>query len=73
MSRLHYSICSLFTFFITLVGTLEGFSFDSEDEADKQTVPQADETEGAEPQTNGKGRRKAEKTSVCLLFRGCGT
>lgn len=51
-------------------GTLEGFSFDSEDEADKQTVPQADETEGAEPQTNGKGRRKAEKTSEAAKKKG---
>ncbi|KAI3519404.1 hypothetical protein L1887_08481 [Cichorium endivia] len=47
-------------------GTLEGFSFDSEDEADKNMNRQtADENKGdAEPQTNGKASRgKAEKTS----------
>ncbi|GJR69976.1 DNA-binding protein BIN4 [Tanacetum coccineum] len=51
-------------------GTLEGFSFESEDEADKQTIRQADENEGGEPQTNGKGRRKAEKTSDASKKKG---
>ncbi|GKC32911.1 DNA-binding protein BIN4 [Tanacetum coccineum] len=50
--------------------TLEGFSFESADEANKQTIRQADENEGAEPQTNGKGRQKAEKTSDASKNKG---
>lgn len=51
-----------------LVGTLEGFTFDSEDEADK--IPkamsrQSDENEGVDEQNNGKNKRKAVKSSVC--------
>ncbi|KDP24772.1 hypothetical protein JCGZ_25172 [Jatropha curcas] len=46
-------------------GTLEGFSFDSEDEVDR--MPKAishhtDQNEGNEEQTNGKTKRKAEKS-----------
>lgn len=49
------------------VGTLEGFSFGSEDEADK--IPKAishqtDQNEGNGEQTNGKTKAKAEKSSV---------
>ncbi|KAI3800242.1 hypothetical protein L1987_35553 [Smallanthus sonchifolius] len=43
-------------------GTLERFSFDSEDEGDKHASRQADENEGGEPQTNGKSRGKSEAT-----------
>ncbi|KAJ4832483.1 hypothetical protein Tsubulata_000027 [Turnera subulata] len=45
-------------------GTLEGFSFDSEDEADKipkTTLHQNDQNEGAEEQINGKAKGKALK------------
>ncbi|KAK9064843.1 hypothetical protein SSX86_016225 [Deinandra increscens subsp. villosa] len=41
-------------------GTLEGFSFESEDEGDKHAPRQTDENEGGEPQTNGKSKGKSE-------------
>lgn len=47
-------------------GTLEGFSFDSEDEADrmpKAKSHQNDQNEGNEEQNNGKTKGKAEKPS----------
>ncbi|KAK9292488.1 hypothetical protein L1049_020461 [Liquidambar formosana] len=47
-------------------GTLDGFLFDSEDETDKMpkaTTHQTEQNEGAEEQTNGKTKGKAEKTS----------
>ncbi|KAL7614289.1 DNA-binding protein BIN4 isoform X1 [Lactuca sativa] len=47
-------------------GTLEGFSFDSEDEAaNRQTGDENKGADAADPQTktNGKGKGKAEKTS----------
>ncbi|KAL9162975.1 hypothetical protein ABFS82_06G012400 [Erythranthe guttata] len=43
-------------------GTLEGFSFGSEDEADKP-VARADHGEGGEEQLDGKTKRKPDKTS----------
>ncbi|KAM0000577.1 putative DNA-binding protein BIN4 [Helianthus debilis subsp. tardiflorus] len=44
-------------------GTLEGFSFDSEDEGDKHAAQrQTDENEGGEPQSNGKSKGKSETT-----------
>lgn len=51
------------------VGTLDGFSFDSDDESDnlpKATTNQNDQNEGVEEQHNGKGKGKgkAEKKSV---------
>ena len=49
-------------------GILEGFSFDSDDEADKMpkaSTRQTDQNEGDEEQTNGKTKGKAEKASVC--------
>lgn len=52
-------------------GTLEGFSFDSEDEADNGTIRQTEDNEGsAEPQTNGKGKGKAEKISGSARKKG---
>ncbi|KAG2701279.1 hypothetical protein I3760_06G037100 [Carya illinoinensis] len=58
-------------------GTLDGFSFDSEDEADKipKAVPhQNNQNEDVEEQTNGKNngktKRKAEKTSGIARKRG---
>ena len=49
-------------------GIIEGFSFDSEDEADKMpkfSTRQTDQNEGDEKQTNGKTKGNAEKASVC--------
>lgn len=49
-------------------GMLEGFSFDSDDEADKipkASTHQTDQNEGDEEQTNGKTKGKAGKASVC--------
>nr|XP_043632433.1 DNA-binding protein BIN4 isoform X2 [Erigeron canadensis] len=53
-------------------GTLEGFSFDSEDEGDKQNNVQVDENDGAEPHTNGKGKGKgkSEKASEATKKKG---
>ncbi|XP_042944690.1 DNA-binding protein BIN4-like [Carya illinoinensis] len=58
-------------------GTLDGFSFDSEDEADKipKAVPhQNNQNEDVEEQTNGKNngktKRKAEKTLGIARNRG---
>lgn len=48
-------------------GTLDGFSFDSEDESDnlpKATTNQNDQNEGVEEQHKGKGKGKAEKISA---------
>ncbi|WCJ37965.1 double-stranded DNA binding [Euphorbia peplus] len=46
-------------------GTLEGFSFDSEDEAEKMPKAgphQTDQNEENEEKSNGKTKRKAEKS-----------
>ena len=54
---------------LALIGTLDGFSFDSEDEFDKmaKAIPhQTDQNEGIDGQMNGKAKGKAEKTSVCF-------
>ncbi|KAH7543688.1 hypothetical protein JRO89_XS15G0000800 [Xanthoceras sorbifolium] len=54
-------------------GTLEGFSFDSEDEADKiakATSHPTDQNDGVEVQTNGKTKTKAEKSSGTARKRG---
>ena len=51
------------------LGTLEGFSFGSEDEAEdmpKATANQNDQNEGAEERQNAKDNGKAEKKTVCL-------
>ncbi|KAI3457902.1 hypothetical protein Pfo_014565 [Paulownia fortunei] len=50
-------------------GTLDGFSFDSEDEADKATA-QADQREAAEEQLDGKTKRKPDKTSGAARKKG---
>ncbi|XP_062119922.1 DNA-binding protein BIN4 isoform X2 [Humulus lupulus] len=55
-------------------GTLDGFSFDSDEEGEK--VPKAQQTEhgeDAEEKTNGKSKRKAEKTSGVARKRGRAT
>lgn len=53
------------------LGTLEGYSFDSDDDADKvpKTVTnQTDQNEDDGEQSNVKPKsKKAEKTSVCFL------
>lgn len=48
------------------LGTLDGFSFDSEDEIDNlpKAIAQTDENDAAEVQPVGKTKR-AKKTSVC--------
>ncbi|KAL7190060.1 hypothetical protein ACSBR1_039662 [Camellia fascicularis] len=54
-------------------GTLDGFSFDSDDDADKmpKTVTnQTDQNEGDGEQSNTKTKTKAEKTSGVLRRRG---
>lgn len=62
--HLHSFPCDRFMY----AGILEGFSFDSDDEADKMpkaSTRQTDQNEGDEEQTNGKTKGKAEKASVC--------
>lgn len=57
--------------FFEWVGTLDGFSFDSEDEADKlpKAVPeQTDQNEDAEEPTKGKAKVKADKASVSYFM-----
>lgn len=51
-------------------GTLDGYLFDSEDEADKVPKPQTDQNEGTEEQTNRKSKGKAEKASGVVRKRG---
>ncbi|EEF49205.1 conserved hypothetical protein [Ricinus communis] len=54
-------------------GTLEGFSFDSEDEAEKMPKPvshQTDQNDGNEEQMNGKTKRKAKKSSGAAQKKG---
>lgn len=54
-----------------VLGTLEGYSFDSDDDADKvpKTVTnQTDQNEDGGEQSNTKPKsKKAEKASVCFL------
>ncbi|GMH18443.1 hypothetical protein Nepgr_020284 [Nepenthes gracilis] len=57
-------------------GTLDGFSFDSEDEADKMSKAvtlQNSHNEGAEKQTNKKTKGKFEKKSGFVLKKGKAT
>ncbi|KAL2542393.1 DNA-binding protein BIN4 [Abeliophyllum distichum] len=53
-------------------GTLDGFSFDSEDEADNllKATAQADQQETAEEQPMGRTKRKTEKTSGAVAKKG---
>lgn len=54
-------------------GTLEGFSFDSEDETDKitkATAHQTDQNEGVEEPANGKTKRKPVKSSGVARKKG---
>ncbi|XP_062147456.1 DNA-binding protein BIN4 [Alnus glutinosa] len=51
-------------------GTLEGFSFDSEDEADKMPKAVSHQNEDVEEQANGKTKGKPEKTSGIARKRG---
>lgn len=51
------------------LGTLEGFSFGSEDEAEdlpKATTNQNDQNEGTNGPQNAKGNGNAERKTVCL-------
>ncbi|KAL0400499.1 UNVERIFIED_CONTAM: DNA-binding protein BIN4 [Sesamum latifolium] len=50
-------------------GTLDGFSFDSEDENEK-SIAQADQHEAAEEQPDGKSKRKPDKTSAAARKKG---
>ncbi|KAL0321651.1 UNVERIFIED_CONTAM: DNA-binding protein BIN4 [Sesamum calycinum] len=50
-------------------GTLDGFSFDSEDENEK-SIAQADQHEAAEEQPDGKSKRKPDKTSGAARKKG---
>lgn len=53
------------------IGTLDGFSFDSEEEGDKLPKPtshQTNDDEDVEEQPNEKAKGKAKKTSVCFFF-----
>ncbi|KAL8151239.1 hypothetical protein V2J09_021047 [Rumex salicifolius] len=52
-------------------GSLNGFSFDSEDEADK--VPKGDKNEGAEEHTNEKAKAKSVRKSAALQKKGKAT
>ncbi|XP_057445047.1 DNA-binding protein BIN4-like [Lotus japonicus] len=56
-------------------GTLDGFFFDSDEEAGKmqKAAHQTDENEHAEEQTNGKSKGKADKTSGAVKKRGRST
>ncbi|CAK8574423.1 unnamed protein product [Lathyrus sativus] len=56
-------------------GTLDGFSFDSDEEAGKnqKTTHPSDQNEHAEEQTPGKSKRKADKTSGAEKKRGRST
>ncbi|KAE8663289.1 DNA-binding protein BIN4 [Hibiscus syriacus] len=51
-------------------GTLEGFSFDSEDEAEKMPKAIPHQTEEIDGQMNGKSKGRAEKTSMASRKRG---
>ncbi|KAL2558880.1 DNA-binding protein BIN4 [Forsythia ovata] len=53
-------------------GTLDGFSFDSEDETDNlpKATAQADQHETAEEQPTGRTKRKTEKTSGAVAKKG---
>ncbi|MBA0709196.1 hypothetical protein Golax_024249 [Gossypium laxum] len=58
---------------LALIGTLEGFSFDSEDEAEKmpKAIPhQTDQNEDIDGQMNGKSKGRADKTSMVSRKRG---
>nr|KYP53799.1 DNA-binding protein BIN4 [Cajanus cajan] len=56
-------------------GTLDGFFFDSDEEAGKmqKSTHQADQSEHVEEQTNGKSKGKADKTSGAEKKRGRST
>lgn len=58
--------CLLKYFYCEPPGTLDGFSFDSDEEADKTNV-EADQQEAAEEQP-ADGKTKKKQKSVCLLF-----
>lgn len=54
--------------FMTHLGTLEGFSFDSDDEANKNAKTASkptDQSGGAEEVTNTNGKAKAKVENVC--------
>ncbi|XP_039010941.1 DNA-binding protein BIN4-like [Hibiscus syriacus] len=51
-------------------GTLEGFSFDSEDDAEKMLKHQTEQNEEIDGKMNGKSKGRAEKTSLASRKRG---
>lgn len=51
-------------------GTLDGFSFDSEDESDKMPKAISHQNDGIDGQMNQKGKGKSEKTSTASRKRG---
>lgn len=64
----HYYVFFLILRFLW-VGTLEGFTFESDDEADKMTKDvKGDQSEGAEEKPTKKAKGKAEKKPVCTGF-----
>ncbi|ESW08370.1 hypothetical protein PHAVU_009G040200 [Phaseolus vulgaris] len=54
-------------------GTLDGFFFDSDEEAGKKSTNQTDQNENGEEQANGKSKGKADKTSGAEKKRGRNT
>lgn len=58
---------------MTHLGTLEGFSFDSDDEANKNAKPAskpADQSGGTEEVTKAKAKAKAKSENVCSKNSG---
>jgi sortase (surface protein transpeptidase) len=68
----HYMCMYLFTIvfvYLIIVGTLDGFLFDSDEEAEKATeANKKDKNNGNGDQpTSKKAKRKNEKSPVCFL------
>lgn len=55
---------------LTLIGTLDGFTFDSDEEAENLRRPasQGDQNENVDHQINGNVKAKAKKASVCFVL-----
>ncbi|PNX92378.1 DNA-binding protein bin4 [Trifolium pratense] len=67
--------CNVYEAETMVEGTLDGFSFDSDEEAAKmqKTTHPTDQNEHTEEQTHGKSKRKADKTSGAEKKRGRST
>lgn len=67
-----FELTSFETFLLILIGTLDGFTFDSDEEAENLTQPasQGDQNENVDHQTNGNVKAKAKKASVCSVLFG---